>query len=79
MTVKGFVMIEVEGRDCKEVAAAVGLLEGVRSADASTGPYDVIAVVEGENLNDIGELVIEKIQPIAGISRTVTCLSIAGD
>ena len=44
--------------------------------DAVTGPYDVIAIIRGENLNDIGELVTGKIHPIAGIARTVTCLAI---
>ncbi|GAI77352.1 unnamed protein product, partial [marine sediment metagenome] len=41
-----------------------------------TGPYDVIATIEEETLNDIGDLVTAKIHPIAGISRTVTCLAI---
>ncbi|GAI32653.1 unnamed protein product, partial [marine sediment metagenome] len=42
--------------------------------DTVTGPYDVIVVVEGETLNDIGGLVTAKIHPTAGISRTVSCL-----
>ncbi len=37
---------------------------------------DVIALVEGETLNDIGDLITAKIHPIAGISRTVHCLVI---
>ena len=50
-------------------------LKGVKSVNAVTGPYDIIAIVEGETLNEIGDLVTSKIHPIAGISRTVTCLS----
>jgi hypothetical protein len=41
-----------------------------------TGPYDIIAVIEAESLNEIGDLVTSKVHPIAGISRTVTCLAI---
>ena len=74
MAAKAFVLIEtVVGRN-KEVVTALKQLEGVKSVDTVTGPYDVIATVEGETLNDIGDLVTAKIHPIAGISRTVTCL-----
>ena len=73
---KAFVLIEtVVGRN-KEVVAALRQLEGVKSVDTVTGPYDIIAIIEGENLNNIGDLVTGKIHPIAGISRTVTCLAI---
>ena len=73
---KAFILIEtVMGRN-KEVVTALKQLEGVKSVDTVTGPYDVIAVVEGETLNDIGDLVTAKIHPIAGISRTVTCLAV---
>ena len=76
MTAKAFVLIEtVVGRN-KEVVTALKQLEGVKSVDTVTGPYDVIATIEGETLNDIGDLVTAKIHPIAGISRTVTCLAI---
>ncbi len=74
MAAKAFVLIEtVVGRN-REVVTALKQLEGVKSVDTVTGPYDVIATVEGETLNDIGDLVTAKIHPIAGISRTVTCL-----
>ena len=71
---KAFVLIEtVVGRN-KEVVAALKQLGRVKSVDTVTGPYDVIATVEGETLNDIGDLITAKISPIAGISRTVSCL-----
>ena len=76
MAAKAFVLIEtVVGRN-KEVVTALQQLEGMESVNAVTGPYDVIAIIEGETLNDIGDLVTAKIHPIAGISRTVTCLAI---
>jgi len=76
MTAKAFVLIEtVVGRN-REVVTALKQLEGVKSVDAVTGPYDVIAILEGDALNDIGDLVTAKIHPITGIARTVTCLAI---
>ena len=75
MTAKVFVLIETAAGRNKEVVATLSQLEGVKSADTVTGPYDIIAVIERENLNDVGDLVTGKIYLIAGITRTVTCLA----
>jgi DNA-binding Lrp family transcriptional regulator len=72
---KAFVLIETAVGRNKEVVASLRQLKGVKSVDIVTGPYDIIAIIEGENLNDVGDLVAEKIHPIAGIARTVTCLA----
>ena len=77
MTAKAFVLIETAVGRNKEVVAALSQLEGAKSVDIVTGPYDVIAVVEGENLSDVGDLVTGKIHLIAGITRTVTCIATA--
>ena len=74
MTVKAYVLIETEVGRTKDVVEAVHGLEGVISVDVVTGPYDAIAIVQGETLNEIGDLVTAKVHPISGISRTVTCL-----
>jgi len=76
---KAFILIETAVGKSKEVVASISKLEGVKSVNIVTGPYDVIAIIEAENLNDIGNLVTGKIHPIAGISRTVTCLAIKTD
>jgi len=71
---KAFILIETAVGRNKAVVAALKQIEGVKSVDTVTGPYDVIAIVEGETINDIGDFATAKIRPIAGISRTVTCL-----
>jgi DNA-binding Lrp family transcriptional regulator len=73
---KAFILIETAVGKSKEVVTSLSKLEGVSSVDTVTGPYDIIAIVEGQTLNDIGDLVTGKIHPVAGISRTVTCLAI---
>ena len=78
MSAKVFVLIETEVGKSNKVVATLKGIEGVKTADCVTGPYDVIAVIEGESLNDIGDLVTGKIHSIAGISRTVTCLARQG-
>ena len=79
MTARAFVLIETAVGKTKEVVSKISQLEGVKSVDPVTGPYDVIAIVEAENLNNIGDLVTSKIHPVSGISRTVTCLAIWAD
>jgi DNA-binding Lrp family transcriptional regulator len=76
MAAKAFVLIETAVGRSKEVAAALEKLKGAKSVDTVTGPYDIIVIIEGASLNDIGDLVTGKIHPIPGISRTVTCLSL---
>jgi len=76
MAAKAFVLIETTVGRNKEVATALEKLAGVKSVDIVTGPYDIIAIIEGGSLNDIGDIVTGKIHPVAGISRTVTCLAI---
>jgi len=78
MEAKAFVLIETAVGRNKDVANALKKLRGMKSVDVVTGPYDIIAILEGNSLNDIGDLVTDKIHPIAGISRTVTCLAITG-
>lgn len=76
MSAKAFVLIETAVGKTKGVIASLGQLKGIDSVDTVTGPYDIIAVIEAETLNDIGDLITGKIHAIDGISRTVTCLAV---
>jgi uncharacterized protein with GYD domain len=40
------------------------------------GPFDAIAVVEADDVNAIGRIMATAIQPIPGISETLTCLAV---
>ncbi|MBA7650499.1 hypothetical protein ES703_58305 [subsurface metagenome] len=76
---KAFVLIETAVGRNTEVIATLRQIEEVKSADTVTGPYDVIATIEGGTFNHIGDLLTAKIHPIAGISSTVTCLVMQED
>ena len=76
MAAKAFVLIETAVGKTREVSTTLRKLKGVSSVDPVTGPYDIITIVEGNSLTEIGDLVTDKIHPIPGISRTVTCLAI---
>jgi DNA-binding Lrp family transcriptional regulator len=55
------------------VAAAVAGLPGVTSAEDVTGPYDVIVRAEATDVDQLGQLVVARVQNVAGITRTLTC------
>ena len=76
MAAKAFVLIETAVGKTKHVINILNKSDGIKSVDAVTGPYDIIAVVDGEDLNAIGSMVTNKIHPIPGVNRTVTCLAI---
>ncbi len=77
MAARAFLLIETAvGKTNGVVAAIKQLGGGINSVDSVTGPYDAIAVIEGEGLQEIGELITGKINSVAGISRVVTCLAI---
>ena len=43
------------------------------AADDVTGPYDVIARAEAGTMDDLGKMVVSRVQMIDGITRTLTC------
>ncbi len=76
MAAKAFILIETAVGKTKDVMNILNKSDGIKSVDAVTGPYDIIAVVEGDDLNAIGSMVTNKVHPIPGVNRTVTCLAI---
>lgn len=71
--VQAYVLIQAEVGKADKVAAEVSGLHGVISAEDVTGPYDVIVKTEADNMDDLGKLVVAKIQMVEGITRTLTC------
>jgi len=79
VSAKAFVLIETEAGKTSEVVTTLKQTEGVKTVDKVTGPYDVIAVVEGERLDEIGNIVTGKIQRVPSVSRVITCLAMLSE
>ena len=73
MVVQAYILIQTEVGKAAIVARDVALIPGVTLAEDVTGPYDVIARVEARNVDELGKLVIARIQDVPGITRTLTC------
>jgi len=71
--VNAYILIQTEVGRAAQVAKEVSKIKGVKSAEDVTGPYDVIVRAEARTVDDLGKLVVAKIQGVEGITRTLTC------
>jgi len=72
-SVQAYVLIQTEVGKAAQVAEEVGRIPGVTSAEDVTGPYDVIVRAEADDVNELGKMVVSRIQAVEGITRTLTC------
>ncbi len=73
MSVIAYVLIQTEVGKAAQVAEEVSKIQGVVSAEDVTGPYDVIVRAEASSVDDLGKMVVSRVQLIEGITRTLTC------
>ena len=73
MTVQAYILIQTEVGKAANVAAAITEITGVTMAEDVTGPYDVIVRAEAGSVDELGKLVVAKVQAVPGITRTLTC------
>lgn len=76
MAEKAYILIEVAVGTTAEVAGKLRALSGVLEVESLSGPYDIVAVITGQDLTAVGELVTGDIHSVPGIKRTITCLCI---
>lgn len=73
MAVCAYVLIQAEVGKSAQVAQEIGQIEGIVAAENVTGPYDVIVRADAESVDELGRMVVSKMQLIDGITRTTTC------
>lgn len=73
MVVQAYILIQTEVGKAAEVAEQIAQIKGVTLAEDVTGPYDVIVRAEASNVDELGRLVVAKVQGVSGITRTLTC------
>ncbi|MEV8505500.1 Lrp/AsnC ligand binding domain-containing protein [Actinoplanes sp. NPDC051475] len=71
--VQAYILIQTEVGKARDVAAAIDKIQGVVRVDAVTGPYDVVVLAEGHSVDELGRMIVSRIQYVPGITRTVTC------
>jgi len=75
MALKAFILMEIQVGKKEGILKDLRDLKGVREAHFVTGPYDVIAVLELEDVTDLASLIGVRIPSIANVTKTVTCIA----
>jgi DNA-binding Lrp family transcriptional regulator len=71
--VQAYILIQTEVGRARDVAGVIADLAGVVRVDAVTGPYDVVVLTEANTVDELGKLIVSKVQMVPGITRTLTC------
>ncbi|MFF5788389.1 Lrp/AsnC family transcriptional regulator [Streptomyces sp. NPDC012693] len=71
--VQAYILIQTEVGKASIVADTISKIPGVLQAEDVTGPYDVIVRAQAETVDELGRMVVAKVQQVDGITRTLTC------
>ena len=71
--VTAYILVQTEVGKAAQVVRDIVEIKGVQQAEDVTGPYDVIVRAEARNLDELGRLVVARVQAVDGITRTLTC------
>ncbi|MER6215378.1 Lrp/AsnC ligand binding domain-containing protein [Streptomyces sp. NPDC048387] len=71
--VQAYILIQTEVGKASVVAESIANIAGVIQAEDVTGPYDVIVRAQADTVDDLGRMVVAKVQQVEGITRTLTC------
>ena len=71
--VSAYILILTEVGKAAQVATSVAEIPGVESAEDVTGPYDVIVRARAGDIDELGRMIVARVQAVDGVDRTVTC------
>jgi DNA-binding Lrp family transcriptional regulator len=74
VAVKAFILIDTSPGKARDVASKLRQVQGISMAHAVTGPHDIIAIAEAPDVTSLGALVVQKIQSVAGVNRSLTSI-----
>lgn len=69
---RSLILIKCEAGSMKYVLERVSSFDKVLDAAMLTGPYDVMAIVEADEMREITETLVNKIRNVTGVEETVT-------
>ncbi len=74
MPIRAYLLIEAQAGKGSGIVSSLRKLPETVQADRVTGPYDVICVLESDDLDKLGDLVRDRVHKIDGVTRTMSCL-----
>ena len=73
MTVSAYLLVQTDVGKAAAVADQIRAIDGITDAHGVTGPYDLIVRAEADTLDELGRMVVSRVQMVDGIMRTTTC------
>jgi DNA-binding Lrp family transcriptional regulator len=73
LVITAYILVQTEVGKAAKVARDILDIKGVQQAEDVTGPYDVIVRAEARTIDELGKLVVARVQAVDGITRTLTC------
>ncbi|MGA7173939.1 MAG: Lrp/AsnC ligand binding domain-containing protein [Candidatus Dormiibacterota bacterium] len=74
--VRAYILMTLEPGKAIDVVKRLRDEKGVSQVDAITGEFDAIAQVEAQDVKGIGALIVDQLQGVSGVVRTITCLAV---
>ncbi|MGD1996161.1 MAG: Lrp/AsnC ligand binding domain-containing protein [Anaerolineae bacterium] len=71
---RAYVLIKTHVGDIYPALGILHRTDGVLSAHATFGPYDIIALVEADGLEELSDLIARQLHGISEIIDTTTCI-----
>jgi DNA-binding Lrp family transcriptional regulator len=75
--VRAYILIEMVAGQSRGLVNSLKAKTSVQDVARVTGPYDVIVVLEGKDIDQISNFVTDTIHTLKGVARTTTCVSLA--
>ena len=72
--VTAYILIEMVAGHSRDLVSSLSQTAPVREVSRVTGPFDVIAVIQGKDLNAISDVVSTEVHTLPGVVRTTTCV-----
>ena len=73
---KAFVLVTTRTGEIRDVVRQLTRVDGVIEAHMTFGPYDAIAAIQANDINHLGRILSNSIQPIPGVTQTLTLLAV---
>jgi DNA-binding Lrp family transcriptional regulator len=70
------VLIKMNTGDLRDAYSYLKRLRPVAEAHLTFGPYDILAIIQTDELSAIGRIVLKEIQLLPGVVETCTCLMV---
>jgi len=73
--VKAYVLIVTSPGATRRVAMALKAIDHVTEVHEVMGPYDIVAVIEAEQLTDVPPILADQIRTLEGIQSTTSLVA----